>query len=140
MHHLASLDSINTSNERIVALAQGKWKESGAVPETGTFIWVDVRDVAEAHVRALEKPELGGRRLFTTAGFYSNRQILDVVRKEFPELADRLPAEDVPGGELPPADELFKLDNAETTKATGIQWTPLEKTITDTVKSIKPFL
>lgn len=71
VHHLASLDSINTSNERIVSLVQGKWKE--AVPDTGTFAWVDVRDVALAHVLALEKPELGGKRLFTTAGYFSNR-------------------------------------------------------------------
>lgn len=140
VHHLASLDSINTSNERIVSLVQGKWKEGGSVPETGTYLWVDVRDVAEAHVRAFEKPELGGRRLFTTAGYFSNRQVLDLVRKGFPELADKLPAEDVAGGELAPADKIFKLDNSETTKATGIQWAPLDKTITDTVKSIKPFL
>lgn len=71
VHHLASLDSINTSNERIVALVQGKWKD--AVPDTGVFAWVDVRDVALAHVLAIEKPALGGKRLFATAGYFSNR-------------------------------------------------------------------
>ncbi|CAN8103643.1 unnamed protein product [Discula destructiva] len=138
VHHLASLDSINTSNERVVSLVQGKWKD--AVPETGTYIFVDVRDVAEAHVRALEKPELGGTRLFTTAGYFCNRQVLDLVRKNFPELQEKLPAEDVKGGEFPPKDEVFLLDNSQTTKATGIEWTALEKTIVDTVKSLKPFL
>lgn len=138
VHHLASLDSINTSNERIVGLVQGKWKEE--VPETGVFLWVDVRDVAEAHVRAFEKPELGGKRLFTTAGYFSNREVLDLVRKNFPELKDKLPAESVKGGELPPKDKLLTFDNSETTKSTGIQWTSLEKTITETVKSLKPFL
>lgn len=140
VHHLASLDAINTSNERIVALVQGKWKEAGAIPETGVYLWVDVRDVAEAHVRAFEKPELSGRRLFTTAGYFSNRELFDIVRKGFPELKDKLPAEDVKGGTFPPEDKIYKVDNSETTKGTGIQWAPLDKTITDTVKSLKPFL
>lgn len=141
VHHLASLDSINTSNERIVALVQGKWKsDDNTLPDTGVFAWVDVRDVAEAHVDAFEKPELGGRRLFTTAGYFSNRAIFDVVRKNFPELKDKLPAEDAKGGELPDKDKLFKIDNSETTKALGVQWRPLETTIVDTVKSLQPFL
>lgn len=140
VHYLASLDAINTSNERFVALVQGKWKAAGAIPDTGTFIWVDVRDVAEAHVRALEKSELGGARLFATAGWFSNRELVDLVRKNFPELKEKLPAEDVKGGEFPPKDKIFKLDNSKTTKATGIQWTPLEKTVVDTVNSLKPFL
>lgn len=139
VHHLASLDSINTSNERLVGIVQGKWKQE-TLPETGIFLWVDVRDVAEAHVRAFEKPELGGKRLFTTAGYFSNREILAAVRKNFPELKDKLPAEDVTGGDYPPKDKLLGFDNSETTKSTGIQWTPLEKTVTDTVKSLLPFV
>lgn len=117
---------------------QGKWKN--AVPDTGTFLFVDVRDVAELHVRAFEKPELGGARLFATAGLFCNRQVLDIVRKSFPELKDQLPAESVQGGDLPPNDQLFSFDNSKTTTSTGIQWTPLDRTMVDTVKSLKPFL
>lgn len=141
VHHLASLDSINTSNQRIVGLVQGKWKtDDKTLPDTGTFAWVDVRDVAEAHVDAFEKPPLGGHRLFTTAGYFCNKDVLGIVRKNFPELKDKLPAEDTKGGELPPKDKLFVIDNAETTKALGVQWRPLETTIVDTVKSLQPFL
>lgn len=138
VHHLANLDSINTSNARIVGLVQGKW--AAAIPETGTFLFVDVRDVAELHVRAFEKAELGGTRLFATGGLYSNKLILDAVRKNFPEFKDKLPAEGAEGGDFPPKDKLHGFDNSVTTKATGIQWTPLEKTVVDTVKSLKPFL
>lgn len=138
VHHLANLQSINTSNERIVALVQGKWKE--AIPDTGVALWVDVRDVALAHVLAFEKSELGGHRLFTTSGYYSNRQILDAVRKNFPELKDKLPAEAAKGGEAPAPDAMFKYDNSETTKALGVEWSTIEKTIPDTVKSLLPFL
>ncbi|ROW17290.1 hypothetical protein VPNG_01284 [Cytospora leucostoma] len=140
VHHLASLATINTSNERYVALVQGKWKEAGAIPATGAFNWVDVRDVAKAHVLAFEKPEAGGHRLFVTEGYYSNKEILDVVRKNFPDLKDKLPAEDVKGGEFPPKDKIYKFDNSETTKLLGIDWIPFEKSTVDTVKSLLPFL
>ncbi|KUI67090.1 Putative NADPH-dependent methylglyoxal reductase GRP2 [Cytospora mali] len=140
VHHLASLSSINTSNERLVALVQGKWKANDTIPDTGVSHWVDVRDVAKAHVLAFEKPELGGHRLFTTAGFFSNKSIVDTVRKNFPELKDKLPSEDAKGGDYAPKDKVFKYDNSETTRLLGFEWRPLDKTVVDTVNSLLPFL
>ncbi|KAK0706975.1 hypothetical protein B0T26DRAFT_744051 [Lasiosphaeria miniovina] len=138
-HHLASLDGLNTSNERFLDLLRGKWK-AGGVPSTGAaMIWVDVRDVAAAHVRAgLELPAAGGKRLFTTAGSYSNAAIVDIVRRNFPADAAILPSDDQLGpGKLPPADQRFKVDNAATTELLGIDWIPFEKTVVDTIKSLK---
>ncbi|KUI58655.1 NADPH-dependent methylglyoxal reductase GRE2 [Cytospora mali] len=140
VHHLASLSSINTSNERLVALVQGKWKADDTIPETGVSHWVDVRDVAKAHVLAFEKPELAGHRLFTTAGFFSNKAIVDTVRKNFPELKDKLPSEEAKGGDYAPEDKVFKYDNSETTRLLGFEWRPLDKTVVDTVNSLLPFL
>ncbi|RKU44683.1 methylglyoxal reductase (NADPH-dependent) gre2 [Coniochaeta pulveracea] len=139
VHYLASLDSINTSNERIVQLVQGKWKNQ--IPDTGAAsIWIDVRDVATAHVKAgLEVPEAGGHRLFTFSSRFSNRDIADVVKKNFPEYQDKLPGDDVKGGELAPEDKRYKVDNSETNSILKIDWIPLEKTIVDTVKSLKSY-
>lgn len=136
VHHLATLDNINTSNERIVALLQGKWKEE--IPPTGPVqFWVDVRDAARAHVLAMDRPEAGGKRLLTTAGYFSNREILDIVRTNFPELEDRLPARDLKGGDAAPVDQICKYDNSDTVKALGIEWTSLESSMVELVKSIK---
>ncbi|KAB5586158.1 hypothetical protein GE09DRAFT_1235229, partial [Coniochaeta sp. 2T2.1] len=136
---LASLDAINTSNERIVAAIQGKWKS--AIPPTGAaFNWVDVRDVATAHVKAgLEIPEAGGHRLFTTQGRFSNRDIAAVIRKNFPEYADRLPGEEVEGGGYPEGNKIYGFDNEETRRILGIEWISLEQSIVDTVNSVKGF-
>ena len=41
--------------------------KDGLGPRDGN-IWADVRDVAEAHVRSLEREEAGGERLMTSAG------------------------------------------------------------------------
>ena len=140
VHHLASLDSINTSNERIANLVTGKWRDSG-VGATGIAVnWIDVRDCAECHVRAFERPEAGGKRLFTTAGNFCNRDIYDVVRANFPEYHDRLPAEEKTGGEMPPPDKRYRYDNSETERVLEIEWIPLEKSIVDAVKSFQPFI
>lgn len=137
VHYLASLESINTSNERIVDLFNGKWKQG--IPSTGqALIWVDVRDVAAAHIKAgLEIPEAGGKRLFTVSGWFSNSEIAVVARKNFPEDADKLPTEETKGGELPPAQERFGFDNSKTSQLLGINWIGLEKSVVDAVKSLK---
>ncbi|KAK0740741.1 hypothetical protein B0T18DRAFT_432000 [Schizothecium vesticola] len=135
-HHLESVEGINTSNERLVSLVRGGWKDG--VPDTGAaIIWVDVRDVAEAHVKAgLEVAEAGGRRLFTTAGTFSNREMAEIVRRRFPELGDKVPGPEVEGGELPGEGERFKFNNEETTRVLGIRWRGLEESVVDTVKSL----
>ncbi|KAF7562387.1 hypothetical protein G7046_g1754 [Stylonectria norvegica] len=136
VHHLATLASINTSNERVVALLRGAWKDG--VPSTLPVpLWVDVRDVARAHVRALEEPRAGGKRLFATAGWFSNRDIVEIVRAKFPEFADRLPGPEVKGSEVPPRDQIFQINNDETNKVLGLEWVKFEKSIVDLVTSLK---
>lgn len=136
VHHLATLDSINTSNARIVALLRGEWKDE--IPSQGPVsIWIDVRDVAKAHVLAIDKPEVGGKRLFTTAGYFDHQQIARIVREKFPEFADKLPKEGVKGGELPDPNKTFKWDVSETDKLLGIKWRTVEESISDLVVTLK---
>ncbi|KAM0276962.1 hypothetical protein ACHAQH_006197 [Verticillium albo-atrum] len=134
--NLASLDAINTSNERLVQLLRGGWKTQ--VADTGAAVlWIDVRDCAAAHLRALEGPAAGGKRLFTTAGWFCNRDIATVVRENFPELGERLPGPEVEGGEMPSKDKLYGFDNSATNEVLGIEWISLEKSIVDSVKQLK---
>lgn len=89
-HHLESLDGLNTSNQRIRDFVQGKIK-GPELPPTGTFLFTDVRDIALAHVKALEVAEAGGQRFFITAGHCSHKRMVDAIAKTHPEIADRLP-------------------------------------------------
>ncbi|KAH7320977.1 hypothetical protein B0I35DRAFT_407994 [Stachybotrys elegans] len=132
--HFASIDSINTSNERIVDMLRGKWKSE--IPATYPVpLWIDVRDAAQAHVRALEKPEASGRRLFTTAGRFSNLQMAETARSKFPEFSDRLPGPEVKSGGLP--SPIFNFNNDETNKLLGLDYIPVEKSVTDLVAQLK---
>ncbi|CAF3563258.1 unnamed protein product [Fusarium graminearum] len=134
--HLATLESINTSNARIVNLLRGEWKDE-IPPCTPVPLWIDVRDAARAHVRGLEEPSAGGKRLFTTAGLFSHREIVDIIAEKFPEFKDRLPGPEVKGGELPPKDQIFGIDNKETNELLKIDWLTVEKSMTDLVESLK---
>ncbi|KAF2429195.1 NAD(P)-binding protein [Tothia fuscella] len=132
--NLNSLSSLNTSNERIRDFIAGKSKD--AIPATPVPIWIDVRDLALAHVKAIEVPEADGKRFFATAGLFTNREIVDIIRKNFPEYKDQLPAESVKGGEGPEGG-FAKIDNARMQKLLGIKFRSIEESMVDLVKSLK---
>ncbi|KAL2872450.1 SDR family oxidoreductase [Aspergillus lucknowensis] len=130
VHYLSSLDAINTSNARISGIVRGFDKES--TPPTVTYLWVDVRDVALAHVRAIEVPE-AGQRFFVTAGRYSNKDIVDIIRDAYPELEDRLPPKSDPS-DLPP--DAYGYDNSRSIEVLGLKYHTLRESVVDTVKTL----
>ena len=131
VNYLNSLEAVNTSNQRIRNLIQGQMKEK--IAPTGTFLWVDVRDVALAHVRAIEVPEAGGERFFVTAGFFSNKEIADIARETHPELDSKLPAADSPS-DFPKS--IYQIDNNKSKKILGLEYRPLKQTVSDTIDSL----
>ncbi|CAK7227285.1 methylglyoxal reductase (NADPH-dependent) gre2 [Sporothrix curviconia] len=138
--HVDSVAALNTSSQGLAALLQGEWR-TAILATDGVCLWVDVRDCAQAHVKALDTAAVpSGQRLFVTAGYFSNRAIAAAVRDNFAEYADRVPGADVAGGEAPAEDKRFKFDNAATTKLLGIEWTSLEQSTIDAVKSLQPLL
>ncbi|KAJ5725567.1 uncharacterized protein N7483_006924 [Penicillium malachiteum] len=131
VHYLNSLDAINTSNQRIRDMIQGKFKD-GLSP-TGIFIWVDVRDVALAHVRAIEVAEAGGKRFFVVAGYYSNKQVVDAIRETHPQLETKLPSTDVPD-DFP--SDIYEIDNSRSREILGLKYRHLKDTVSTTVESL----
>ncbi|KAL4979843.1 hypothetical protein BDW66DRAFT_126192 [Aspergillus desertorum] len=131
VHYLSSLDAINTSNARVSGLVRGFNKD--AIPPTGTFLWVDVRDVALAHVRTIEVSEAGGQRFFITAGHYSNKDIVDIIRDAYPELEDRLPPKDAPS-DMPK--DVYSYDNSKSIQVLGLKYRGLKESVVDTVKTL----
>jgi nucleoside-diphosphate-sugar epimerase len=134
VHYLNDLNTLNTSNQRIRNLITGQNKDE--IPDTGTYIWTDVRDLALAHVKAIEVPEAAGKRFFITEGYFTNKEIAEIIRKDFPELQGELPAKNVKGGGYPEAG-LYKFDNSQTVQVLGIKFRGLEESIVDTVKSLQ---
>jgi nucleoside-diphosphate-sugar epimerase len=104
------------------------------------YFWVDVRDVAEAHVAAFEKPDAANKRFFTVAGFFNNRQIADIIAKHFPEYKD-VPSASTPGGDYPEGGiekGLYSYNNKRSIDVLGIKYKSFEDSIVDSVKSFQP--
>ena len=58
---------------------------------------VDVRDVADIHIRAMENPQAVGERFIASAdGQISMSEIAQEIRQERPELAEKIPAREMP--------------------------------------------
>ncbi|KAH8602368.1 dihydroflavonol-4-reductase [Bisporella sp. PMI_857] len=127
-NNLKSLDAVNTSNQRFRDIIQGKMK-SGIVDDA--FSWVDVRDVALAHVRAIEVPEAAGRRFIAAEGPYNNQQIAKIIKEKFPGLAEKLPEK----FEIPPVQRL-NIDTNPMTDVLGISFRSLEQCVVDTIDSL----
>jgi nucleoside-diphosphate-sugar epimerase len=133
VHYLNSLDALNTSNQRIRDTIKGKFSGS-EYPPGAPYLWIDVRDLADLHVKAAEDKGAANERFFTLAGYFNGEKIVDAVRKNFPEYKDNLPTEQ--GGGFPEGG-VYKFDNSKSIKVLGAKYRPLEESVVDTVKSLK---
>lgn len=133
-HPVKSLSSVNTSSELLAKVLAGKHK--AGLPPTALPLWVDVRDVALAHVKAMELEEAAGKRFFITAGFYSNAEMGRAIWDHFPDLRDKLPDRNEMGGAPNQNLQSFGYDISEAERILDIKWTPYEKTVVDSVKSL----
>lgn len=120
---------LNFSNEIINSILQKKDKEILGYS-------VDVRDVAKAHVSAIENPATDGERLITASGDpYNQQTILDIINKDFSNLKGKVNVGN-PGSDKKLFDEYYTLDNSKTKKILNFEFVPQEKTIVDTVSQI----
>jgi nucleoside-diphosphate-sugar epimerase len=70
IHAVEKPEHLNTSTlEWFDALYKNSKDDERVVASASS--WVDVRDIAEAHVVALEKPEAGGERILFSTGRHS---------------------------------------------------------------------
>lgn len=125
-------EKLNTSNEVINTLLK--------IGPSGTFEsekagYVDVRDVAKAHIFAFEEEAAVGKRLFMTNGHFSTQMLLDIINEKFPQLQGKVPKGNPGSG---PADiaTLATKNNDTTRKLLGFEFTLLDKVVEDVVKQI----
>ncbi|KAF5767793.1 putative cinnamyl-alcohol dehydrogenase [Helianthus annuus] len=117
--------TLNTSAEAIANLLNGSQTYSNA-----SFGWVNVKDVANAHIQAFEIPSANGRYcLVERVVHYS--EMLEILRKLYP--SSHLPQKCADGKPFVPIYHVSK----EKVKSLGIDYIPLEQSIKETVESLK---
>jgi len=121
-----SPEALNTSNKLVWDVVSAG--EQKAVPPTKGPVWVDVRDVAEAHVRALTNPSLGGKRMLLAEGVYCSQEIADVARDVARKHRHRIPVGN-PGNRE--AATHFGVNSSPEASDLGIKWTSLSETLSD---------
>jgi nucleoside-diphosphate-sugar epimerase len=126
--------ALGTSMGDINRLIDGS---STDVPEPSFWPFVDVRDVATAHVRALESPSAGGQRILVASSMFSYQQVCDILRK-----SDRISEEDkakVPVGKPGqdyPGSQNYTIDVSKSQRLLGLQYRSLADTVVDAALSI----
>lgn len=127
------MHKLNESTEDFYNLMNGSKTET---PGTGFWAYADVRDLALAHRLAYEKPEAANQRFLIANGRYNYQMFVDLIKKNFPELASRVSANPNPANEAYP-DGVYSIDNSKAKNVLGIQFRPMEETIVDTVKYLQ---
>jgi dihydroflavonol-4-reductase len=104
---------------------------------------VDVRDLAELHVRAMTAPDAGGRRLIAAADTLSMPQMGAILRNAFPAYARKIPTRTLPAflvrllanfdralkSVVPDIGVVPVADNAFVTGLTDVEFRPAEEAV-----------
>lgn len=141
-------DDLSTSVEMVKKLVDGSIP---LIPNMGICV-TDVRDVAEAHVRAIEAPaaKVRGERLPTSQKFLWLEEMAAIIRNRAPEFAGKVPAKPMPDwlvrllalfmpemkqikGEL---GNIRDVCGKHTEEVLGFTFIPAEQTLEDTVRSL----
>jgi dihydroflavonol-4-reductase len=124
----------------------------GAMPGLPRFGWplVDVRDIADLHLRAMVHPAAAGQRFIGAGPFMWMKDIAAVLKAQVPELSAKVPSRGTPNwlirllATFDPVvrDRLFELDKHRPVSAekarTILGWSPRSnaESIVDTARSL----
>lgn len=126
---------IPNSIQLVQNFIRGAAKE--ACPPSKFRYFVDVRDAALSHVLAAEKEEAAGKRFLIAADKYCNKQIVEVIGKNFPQVRDLLPTGLALNSGDFTASGMHDFDNRSSVEVLGMRYRSLEESIVDTVKFLQ---
>ncbi|KAA1466810.1 NAD-P-binding protein [Dentipellis sp. KUC8613] len=123
-------------NQSLLEVYQFVIKSKDTLPfPDGAHTYIDVRDLADAHVLSAQKADAGGNRIIVSGGNYHWQDILDIAAASKIIDEDKL-VKGTPGaGAGKTKDLTFKTDRSD--KLLGIKWISLEDSIKDSLASFK---
>lgn len=121
-HPISRLVDLNESNATLWKVASGQDLPVARVP-----FWVDVRDLAVAHVEALLRPEAGGNRYAVASPEkFSYGIVAGIIADEFERGRDR-----VAKGDRQVIDDSHDLDGETAAEELGVKYRPFKHTVKD---------
>ncbi|KAK0717553.1 hypothetical protein B0T26DRAFT_802653 [Lasiosphaeria miniovina] len=121
--------SLNYSTNVIYSFFNGTHE---TIPATSFPSFVDVRDLADAHVKALTTPAAANRRLLVNGKPMTYTSLVHALAEAIPELEGRLPADSGEDAKVTPARIEAEADN----ELLGLKFRTVEETMADTARRI----
>lgn len=127
-HPVDTVRNLNESNSRLWGIASG----TGSLPVARVPFWIDVRDLAQAHVEALLRPEVSGRRYVPAApeGF-SYGLAAEVIGESFPWTENQV------SREKQAVDESHGVDGETAARDLGLTCRTFKESVIDLVRQAK---
>ncbi|KAK9473934.1 NAD dependent epimerase [Dipodascopsis tothii] len=130
VHPVRSVKELNVSNAMLWDIAEGV----SPLPVSRVPVWIDVRDLAEAHVQALLTKEVGGRRYVPAApDFFSYQLAADIMRAKF----DWAPTQVTKGNEGEPIPESYTLDGAAVARELSVTYHTFPEMVVDALTQFR---
>lgn len=129
VHPVANVKQLNESNAGLWGIASGE-----PLPSARVTAWIDVRDLAEAHVRAVFTSEVGGKRYTIAAQEpFSYEFAADIMREELEWARDTV-TKDYEQGKKP--SQSYRVDGKMVTKDLGVEFRGFRETVVDFVTQV----
>ncbi|KAL7423608.1 hypothetical protein Q5752_001189 [Cryptotrichosporon argae] len=133
IHQVRNPESLNTSVAAFYDWLKGG-KTEAEIPDVAASNWVEVRDVALAHVRALTVPEASGQRFITSNGPASPNDLVLAIHRQFPGIKN------VPAGDAAKVAAINArsnvFDGSKARKVLGINYIDLDTSVKDMGESV----
>ncbi|KAE8391202.1 pyridoxal phosphate-dependent transferase [Aspergillus alliaceus] len=131
VHPVAGVGALNESNAVLWSIAAG----ADPLPVARVSAWIDVRDLAEAHVQALLRPGVGGRRYVPASGeAFSYEVAADIIKRRFAWAGETVTGNYESGRRPLPG---YRLDGEAVTRELGVEFRRFEETVVDLVGQVK---
>lgn len=128
VHPVSKAEELNESNAKLWEVAMGK-----PLPEQRVPVWIDVRDLAQAHVEALLRPEVSNKRYAIAAPEKWSYEIAaSTLREKYPALRDQV----VDVGDAMAPDS-YGLDWRTVKRDLGIEFRPFESSVIDLFEGLE---
>lgn len=128
VHSVKDISQLNESNATLWQVARGESLPVARVP-----FWVDVRDLARAHVEALLRPHAGNKRYTIAASDrFSYQLAADIMEQRFDWAKDKIdrtgPAQEI--------DDSHDLDGHTAAAELGLTYRTFETSVVDTIGQV----
>lgn len=127
-HPVTNVDALNESNKMLFNIASGETP----LPVARVPFWIDVRDLAKAHVEALLRPEAGGKRYIPASPErFTYSKAASIIGSHFSWAADNV------SKEVQAPDESHGVDGETAGRELGLDYIPFTRTVIDLITQVR---